>query len=350
MKAENFFSLLKTLIFLCLFSVIPVFGQETDSSKKINQAGIAENKLTQNKNSARVNDPDNSARDFEDVYRVGYKDTLDVQVFRHPQVSGHVSVNPNGTIILPRLKAPIVAVCKTERELAEEIAAEYRKDYLRDPFVTVKAVEKKSQTLSVIGAVEKPGYFYADRRYHLLELLALAGGPSEDAGTQLLIARTGSTSHCQDQNEQKNNDNPEIELLTFRIRDVSEGKQILWMKPGDVVSVLKADPFYVYGNVEKPGMYYLNSPTTLLQAIATAEGFKPAYKGSIKILRQKANSTEREELVFKLKDIENKKIADPLLQPNDIVAVSEDKIQSILNGVVKAITGGLGNVPLILRP
>ncbi|HSI89143.1 MAG TPA: polysaccharide biosynthesis/export family protein, partial [Pyrinomonadaceae bacterium] len=51
-------------------------------------------------------------------YRIGFQDTLDVQVFRHPDLTQRVSVRANGTISLFRLDQPIVAVCKTERELA----------------------------------------------------------------------------------------------------------------------------------------------------------------------------------------------------------------------------------------
>jgi protein involved in polysaccharide export with SLBB domain len=138
-------------------------------------------------------------------------------------------------------------------------------------------------------------------------------------------------------------------LLSFKIKDIQSARQYLWMKPGDIISVLPADPFYVMGNVNKPGMFFLRGPTTLTQALATAEGFKPASKkDNIRILRQKAGSNEREDLVFNLKDIENKKIQDPLLEPNDIVAVSQDKVKSIVNGVTKSISNGLGNLPLII--
>lgn len=348
MRAVKFFSLWNLSILMCLCLGISVFGQNTEPVKTELQNNIVENNSVSKKS-----DPDNDENSVnvkDERYRIGYQDTLDVQVFRHPQLSGAVSVNPDGTIYLPRLKAPIIAVCKTERELADHIAAEYKKDYLKNPFVTVRAVDQKSQSLGVIGAVEKPGNFYVNRRVHLLELLAFAGGPSKEAGTQVLVARTGSTSNCQLNQPINNNEEPEIELLTFKLREIKEAKEILWMQPGDIVSVLEADPYYVHGNVEEPGMYYLKSPTTLMQAIATAKGFRAATKKDyLRILRQKTDSNEREELVFSLKDIESKKIEDPLLQPNDIVAVSEDKAKSIINAVIKSVTGGLGNVPYIIR-
>ena len=143
-----------------------------------------------------VSFPGAQARD--ERYRIGFQDTLDVQIFRHPELAQKVSVNSNGTINLFRIPTPIVAVCKTERELATDVAVAYEKDYLRNPEVNVVAIEQRSQAFAVIGAVEKPGSFFINRKVRLLELLAQAGGPSKEAGTRLLVARTGSTSNCKD--------------------------------------------------------------------------------------------------------------------------------------------------------
>ncbi len=245
-----------------------------------------------------------SADDKEERYRIGYQDTLDVQVFRHPELNRRVNVAPNGTINLFRLDQPIVAVCKTEDELANEIAKAYEKDYLRNPEVSVLAVEQKSQAFSVIGAVEKPGSYYINRRVHLLELLAFAGGPKMDAaGTRLIVARTGSTSNCQIGPAAAKDD--DVELMDFKIRDVQEGKETLWMKPGDIVSVMDADVVYMYGNVNKQGSVKIKEPLTLTQAISLAEGLRPATKkDKIRVLRQKSGTAEREEIVYDLSKID----------------------------------------------
>ena len=66
-----------------------------------------------------------SAAAKNDRYRIGFQDVLNIQVFRHPDLNQTVPVSPNGTIILFRLDRPVIAVCKTERELATEIAGAY---------------------------------------------------------------------------------------------------------------------------------------------------------------------------------------------------------------------------------
>lgn len=282
----------------------------------------------------------NALNGLDERYRIGLQDILDIQVFRHADLSGRFPVSPNGTILLFRLENALVAVCKTETELATDIENAYKEKYLREPRVKVAVAEQRSQSISVIGAVERPGTYYVNRRVHLLEILAQAGGPNKEAGTRLLVARTGSNSSCKAAGTAA--DNEQIAVVDFKIRDVQEGRQTFWMQPGDVVSILDADVIYVYGNVNKQGSYRVREPITLTQAIVSAEGLKPAaQKDKIRILRQAPGDLDRKELVFDLNDIDKGKARDPYLEPNDIVAVSQDKARAILNGIARSIKTAL---------
>ncbi|MBK9530175.1 MAG: polysaccharide biosynthesis/export family protein [Acidobacteria bacterium] len=117
----------------------------------------------------------------DDRYRIGFQDVLEVRVFKHAELSQRVSVSPNGTITLFRLDKPVVAVCKSESELARELAAAFKAKFIRDPEVTVSVAEQRSQSIGVMGAVGKPDYFFVRRRFHLLEMLAMAGGPNKES-------------------------------------------------------------------------------------------------------------------------------------------------------------------------
>lgn len=334
-------------IFVC---VAGVFGQETvkptDTRIKNDQKQTTDTSRTNIATDAKSNDAEiarvsqNNDDKSNERYRIGFEDTIEVVVSRHEQLSGTVSVDSDGTISLPRLQKTIVAVCKTERELANDIADAYKVDYLRDPHVNVRVVDQKSQSFGVIGAVEKPGTYFINRRIRLLELLAFAGGPSEEAGQNLIVARSGSTSACSDNSAPS--ENAELELLQYKIKDITEGRDNLWLKPGDIISVLDADIIYVVGNVNKPKEIKLREPITLYQAISSAEGVKSTTdKENVRILRRKEDSFEREELVFNLKDIETQKVADPVLQPDDIVAVSKDKSKVIVKGIVDVFKSGV---------
>lgn len=280
-------------------------------------------------------------RSADDRYRIGYQDVLEIQVYKHPDLNRRVAVNTDGTILLHRLDKPMVALCKTERELAEEIGAAYGKDILVNPSVSVFVSEQKSQAVAVMGAVEKPGTYYVNRKVHLLEMLAMAGGPNKESGTRMIVARTGSSSNCRQEGEPDENS---IAVMDYKLRDVQEGKQTLWMQPGDVVSVLDADVVYVYGEVNKQGSYRVREAITLTQAIVSAEGLAPSAKrGAVRILRQPASGGERVEFTFDLSQIDKGKVKDPFLEPNDIVAISRDTKKAILNGVASMLKSSVPN-------
>lgn len=313
----------------CFFSLICCFAA-------FGQAVGTENAAKPSPTTAAVNI---SAKDSEEnQYRIGFQDMLDIQVFRLPDLSQTVTVAPQGTITLFRLPRPIVAVCRTARELADDIAKAYvEAKYLKDPQINVMVREQKSQAFSVIGAVEKPGNYFISRKVHLLELLAYAGGPNKESGTRLLVARAGSNSICKETST-SNDDDDNIAVMDFKIRDVQEGKQTLLMRPGDIVSVLDADIVYVYGNVNKQGALKVRDPITLTQAIASSEGLKPtAKRDKVRVLRQAPGKPDRVEFVYDLSQIDKGKVKDPYLEPNDIVAVSEDKMKTILHGITSTI-------------
>jgi polysaccharide export outer membrane protein len=281
----------------------------------------------------------------DERYKIGFQDQLEIQVFRHPDLTQRVNVNQNGMINLFRLNEPISAVCKTESELADDVAAAYRKDYLKNPEVKVLAVEQRSRAFAVIGAVEKPGQYLISKRVRLLELLAQAGGPSKEAGTRVIVARTGSTSNCQTNEEAVGPTEGGATYVGYALKDIIEGKENVVMHPGDIVYVNDADIIYVYGNVNKQGQVPIKEPLTLTQAVASAEGLKSASdKSKIRVLRQKSGSTDREEFVYDLNKINKREVADPFLQPNDVVAVSTDQTKEIFQNIGKSLTNGLPSI------
>ena len=297
---------------------------------------LAGTKLRAQQAAAPTPDPTAIMADKAERYRIGFQDVLDVQVYRHTDLTQRVSVTPTGTINLFRLDHPVVAVCKTERELATDIATAYKENYLKNPEVNVVVAEQHSQPVAVIGAVEKPGSFYINRKYQLLEMLALAGGPNKEAGTHMIVARTGGTSNCRDLSGDASA--AQGAISDIRIRDIQEGKVTFWMQPGDVIWMLDSDVVYVYGNVNKQGAIRVREPITLTQAIASSEGLKPsARKNDVRVLRQKPGGSDREELVFDLNQIDKGKAKDPYLESGDIVAVSEDAAKKILIGIGEAL-------------
>ncbi len=291
---------------------------------------------------------DDSKKISDGRYRIGRYDKIEVQVYRHPELNLLATIDEGGKIRLPRMEKEISVLCKTESEVQQEIVNGY-KWYLREPFVNVVVREQNSQPFAVIGAVEKPGQFFLNRRIRLLELLAYAGGPNKLAGAKLQIARVGGFSSCEPSKTADEVADNQIDQVfqQFKIRDTLEGKDAAnpWMSPGDIVSVLDVEQAYVVGNVFKPEKIPLKEPVTISQAIAFAGGVLPATKKEmIRILRQEEGSPVRREIIVNLKEIEAKRAADIVLLPNDIVDVPTDGRQKVKDGIVKALTNGIPNI------
>lgn len=347
MKAVRFIAIFS---FLAVFSVFVAFGQEyfclpvAFAQESKDSKIITDSKAEVKPVASPTVQP---IINVKPKYRIGQYDVLVVTVSKHPELSqDNVKIDDEGTITLPRIEKPIVAICKTENELAKEITDIYKKTYLVNPYVTVFVKEQISQPLSVIGAVEKPGSFFTNRRLTLLDLISYAGGPDvEFAGTKVQVARLGGISGCTT-NENFVTDEQGVKYFSYELAEVLKGTTNPIMMPGDIVVVMEADKIYVTGNVTEPKSISLKQKITLTQAIAAAGGILPATKKSqVRIVRQGVGAQDKSiDMLFDLNAIRDKKIADPVLQANDIVEVPTDKVKDFTNNLIKAVTGGVGNI------
>lgn len=86
----------------------------------------------------------------------------------------------------------------------------------------------------------------------------------------------------------------------------------------------RSKKFYVYGEVLKPGTYFLEDNMTVMKAISTAGGFtKYGSSSRVKVLRPKANGSGYETFKANMKLIMNGLSKDIVLEPGDIVQVEE---------------------------
>lgn len=88
----------------------------------------------------------------------------------------------------------------------------------------------------------------------------------------------------------------------------------------------KSRNFYVYGEVQHPGMYSLDSNMTVIKAIALAGGYKSfANSKGVKILRQIKGQVGYKHMVVDVDKIikDPQKNPDVLIQDEDIIVVVE---------------------------
>jgi polysaccharide export outer membrane protein len=286
-------------------------------------------------------------------YRIGPGDVLDIRVFNRPQLSRDaVRVDARGVIRMPLIEADIQAACLTEVELAEVVANGYLK-YLRNPQVIVFIKEFQSQPVAVIGAVNSPGQFRLQRQVRLLELLAFANGPAERAGRTVQIIHTTDPSICQKAPTLKPDDEVASTFVSYKLRDTLEGEDGAnpYVRPGDIISVPDADQIYVIGNVFQPRAIPLREPMTVSKAVAMAGGEqRDSKRDRVRIVRQPAGGTAKQEIYVDLGAIEKRKAEDIVLQANDIVAVPTSTGKTLLRSLLGTVVPMVSQLPMRVVP
>src|SRR5271170_3059568 len=131
-----------------------------------------------------------AARTGAHDYVIGSGDVLSIDVFDVKELSRDVRVSQTGTIGLPlvpvRLRVSGLTELQAEQKISEILEANGLVSHA-DVSVTIK--ERKSKPITVVGAVPHPLVYQADRQVTLLEVLAEAGGVSNDAGDEVIITR-----------------------------------------------------------------------------------------------------------------------------------------------------------------
>lgn len=125
-------------------------------------------------------------------YIIGAGDTLNIIVWRNPELSMSVPVRPDGKIAAP-LVDEIMAQGKTSVEVARDIEKVLGK-YVRDPVVTVLVsgfVGPYDQQVRVIGEAAKPQALSFKKKMTLLDVMIAVGGLTDfAAGNSATILRT----------------------------------------------------------------------------------------------------------------------------------------------------------------
>ena len=159
-------------------------------------------------------------------YVVGAGDTLNIIVWRNPELSLSVPVRPDGKLSTP-LVDELVAQGKTSVEIARDVEKALSK-FVRDPVVTVivtSFVGPYSEQVRVVGEAAKPQFLPYKQKMTLLDVIIAVGGLTDFAdGNSAVIFRASEGD----------------KRYTVRIKDLIKRGDIsanVEMKPGDVLII-----------------------------------------------------------------------------------------------------------------
>ena len=298
-----------------------------------------------------------SRRDLYRDYKIGPEDLLEISVFEEEKLNKSVRVSSQGNISIPMLGILMVKGL-TANELEKEIRDLLAEKYLQDPHVSVFIKEYRSQRISVIGAVEKPGVFEVTGQKTILDMLAMAGGLKEDAGQLLFLIRPYSSTPSVEGASQKGEEKElsEGKPLTFVIdlEDLLVKGDLTLNAPlvhGDVLNIPLSGKIYVAGEVRSPGGFLIKGKkVTVSQAIAMAgDPTSKADGPETKIFRYAGKDKEKEILSVNLDAINKGQEEDLQLKENDIIIVPKSGTKTFLaelwdffKGRIGAVSVGMG--------
>jgi polysaccharide export outer membrane protein len=306
---------------LCLvFSQPATYGQSKDET-------------TQQTN-GRIQELANLGRSPSADIPLGAGDVVHVEVFDVPELSRDVRISVSGEIGIPlvheRIRAAGLTPFQLEQRL-QEILIET--GLVSHPQVSVFVKEQNSQPVTIIGAVARPMTYQVLRPTTLLELIANAGGITDNAGTVILITRPTQKEFVKPISDTSNGDSDSgARTIRIQLQDLLSTGDTAFNVPvygGDVVNVPAAGMVYVLGRgIAQPGGYILQSrgqEITVLKAVALAHGLGSFSKpDDALIYRMNPKTGEREAIPVHIKQIEKNKTEDVTMKSNDILYVPDN--------------------------
>ena len=167
-----------------------------------------------------------SAETPDHRYKIGPLDTLNIVVWRNPELSMSVPVRPDGKITTP-LVEDLPALGKDATTLARDIEKELSK-FIREPVVTVIVTNFSgpySEQIRVVGEAAQPRILPYTQKMTLLDVMIAVGGLTQFAdGNSASILRTGEGN----------------KQYSVRIKDLIKRGDVsanVEMRPGDVLII-----------------------------------------------------------------------------------------------------------------
>lgn len=227
-------------------------------------------------------------------YVLGPGDVIEVSVIGRDDFRRRAQIGPDGTIKLP-LIGSVKASERSPQEFEQDVAVLLQQGgFFAKADVSVEIVTYASRYVIVLGAVGSPGLVPVDRAYRVSEILARVGGVRDGAADYVVL----SPSTAKEQRL------PIVQIAT------GSAERDPVVAPGDKIYVPAAETFFVYGQVNAPGVYPLLADMTLRKALARGGGLSPSgSERGVKVYRD---------------GVEMKRVdLGAAIQPGDVIVVGE---------------------------
>ena len=263
--------------------------------------------------------PDAANQNLHD-YRIGGYDVLDIIVYEEKDLTREgVRVSADGYISFPligRIEVDGLATSEVEKLISDKLASG---QYILDAHVSVTVMEYKSKQFLALGAVKEPGSYPLEAKERVLDAISRAEGIDFDQGGERgMIIRT------------LNPDTEKEKKIVIRIDLpglLKTGDQFsnLLLMDKDLLYIPKAEHFYIFGQVKRPGSYlYKEQEITIVEAISMAGGFTPiAARNRTRIIRVEDDVEKIIQVKIDAITEAGQKFYDIKIFPGDVIVVPE---------------------------
>ncbi len=248
-----------------------------------------------------------SINSFADDIPINAGDSIGVSVYNNPDLNLQTTVSNDGIINFPLIgdvKVDGLTVRDAERVISNKLVVD---GFLRDAQVNIIMIDSKSQQISVLGEVRSPGlYSISSTSKTLIDFIALAGGKVPNSSDKIIVLSQGENGF----------ERIEVDLdKLFKSGNLTTLKETnLNLRADDIIYVPKAPLFYIYGQVNRPGVYPLRDKMSVAQALSVGGGV--SLRGSERGLEIKRRNSAGELETIEVKD------STEVLE-NDVIYVEE---------------------------
>jgi polysaccharide export outer membrane protein len=256
-------------------------------------------------------------------------DVIHVQVIDEPSLTGDYKIDTDGTFDYPYLNR-VFATGKTPRQLSDDMKAGLIKgEFVLRPQLDVQVQSPRARYVLIVGEVRSPGRYPLTPQMRVLDGVSQAGYYLPSAGARALIVRQPLPPGAAAPGSALGTTPVTIEVNLTALQQ-GQFDQNIELRENDQLTVLKAEKFYVTGQVKNTGVQTWEPGLTVREALIMAGGI--AEKGSsrrIRIIRQ-VNATDKQGNLVKDRNgrtikVEKKLDADQTtpVEPDDIIEVQQ---------------------------
>jgi polysaccharide biosynthesis/export protein len=192
---------------------------------------------------------------------LGAGDTVHITVYQNPDLTVDARLSDAGEISMPlignvalRGLTVLRAQAKIEKLLRDG-------GFVNHPQVTVQTMQIRSNQVSILGQVSRPGRYPIEAvGSKVSEMIAAAGGVLPGGADVLTLVGTRGGKPIQ------------LDIDLPAVLQGGHAELDAAVANGDIIYVDRAPSYYIYGEVQHPGQFRLERGMTVMQALAQGGG------------------------------------------------------------------------------